>query len=62
MKTYTVKVALRGVSPMIWRRFSIAANTSLACLHCIIQIDLVDLKDVSAWQKSNKQLLSVIRR
>lgn len=38
MKTYMIKVALRGVSPMIWRRFSIAADTSLACLHCIIQI------------------------
>jgi len=38
MKTYTIKVALRGVSPMIWRRLRIDGNTSLASLHFIIQI------------------------
>ncbi|MFT8259203.1 MAG: plasmid pRiA4b ORF-3 family protein (plasmid) [Candidatus Symbiodolus clandestinus] len=38
MKAYTIKVALRGVSPMVWRRFSVTADMSLACLHYIIQI------------------------
>ena len=38
MKTYLIKVALRGISPMIWRRLRIQGNTSLADLHYIIQI------------------------
>lgn len=38
MKIYAIKVALRGVSPMIWRRLRIGGNTSLASLHYIIQI------------------------
>lgn len=38
MDTYIIKVALRGISPMIWRRLRIRANTSLADLHHIIQI------------------------
>ncbi len=38
MKIYIIKVALRGVSPMIWRRLRISGNTSLASLHYIIQI------------------------
>ena len=37
-KNYSIKIALRGVSPMIWRRIIIAGNTSLAALHYIIQI------------------------
>ena len=38
MKMYFVKIALRGVSPMVWRRLRIPGNTSLAQLHNIIQI------------------------
>ena len=38
MKTYFIKIALRGVSPMVWRRLRIPGNTSLAKLHHIIQI------------------------
>ena len=38
MKIYFVKIALRGVSPMIWRRLRIPGNISLAKLHQIIQI------------------------
>ncbi|MBL4865370.1 MAG: hypothetical protein JKY67_03230 [Pseudomonadales bacterium] len=38
MKTYSIKVALRGISPMIWRRLEINSNTTLADLHHIIQI------------------------
>ncbi|EMX8376916.1 plasmid pRiA4b ORF-3 family protein [Salmonella enterica subsp. enterica serovar Montevideo] len=33
-----LQVAVRGVSPVVWRRLRIAANTSLAALHYIIQI------------------------
>jgi len=38
MKIYFLKIVLRGVSPMIWRRIRIPGNTSLAQLHHIIQI------------------------
>lgn len=37
MKTYLIKMVLRGISPMIWRRFWIFGNTSLASFHQIIQ-------------------------
>lgn len=30
MKTYSIKIALRGISPMIWRRLRLSGNTSLA--------------------------------
>ncbi len=38
MATYFIRVALRNVSPMIWRRLRVTGNTSLADLHHIIQI------------------------
>jgi len=38
MNTYSIKIALRGISPMIWRRLRVAGSTSLADLHHIIQI------------------------
>ncbi|NHB89695.1 plasmid pRiA4b ORF-3 family protein [Photorhabdus tasmaniensis] len=38
MKTYIVKVALRGISPMVWHRFRLSGETSLAAFHYIIQI------------------------
>jgi len=38
MKSYSIKIAIRGVSPMIWRRLRIRGDTSLADLHHIIQI------------------------
>ncbi|ECL5586361.1 plasmid pRiA4b ORF-3 family protein, partial [Salmonella enterica] len=38
MKIYVIKIAVNGVSPMVWRRLRISANTSLAALHYIIQI------------------------
>jgi len=38
VNTYFIKVALRGASPMIWRRLRVQGNTSLADLHHIIQI------------------------
>lgn len=40
MKTYSIEVALRGISPMIWRRFKINGNTTLADLHHVIQIGM----------------------
>ena len=36
-RAYFVKMALRGISPMIWRRFCIPGQTSLAQLHQVIQ-------------------------
>ncbi|EBU1141638.1 plasmid pRiA4b ORF-3 family protein [Salmonella enterica] len=38
MKIYVIKIAVHGVSPMVRRRIRIAADTSLAALHFIIQI------------------------
>ncbi|WP_368666831.1 hypothetical protein [Xenorhabdus sp. PB62.4] len=38
MKSYVVKVALRGISPMVWRQFRLSGETSLAALYYIIQI------------------------
>jgi hypothetical protein len=38
VNTYSIKIALRDVSPMIWRRLRIDGNTSTADLHYIIQI------------------------
>src|SRR6185295_2089991 len=38
MKTYFTKIALRGVSPMVWRRLQVPGSTSLAQLHHVIQI------------------------
>lgn len=35
---YAVKIALRGISPMIWRRLRLFGSTSIADLHYIIQI------------------------
>lgn len=40
MQTYSIKVAIRGISPMIWRRFQLSDKTSLADLHHIIQISM----------------------
>ncbi len=37
MQTLAFKIALHGVSPMIWRRLCLDADTSLAELHQIIQ-------------------------
>ncbi len=33
-----IEIALRAVSPMIWRRLRVSANTQLANLHPIIRI------------------------
>jgi Plasmid pRiA4b ORF-3-like protein len=38
VNTYFIRVALRGISPMIWRRLRVRGNMSLADLHHIIQI------------------------
>ncbi len=38
MKTYFIKIALRGISPMIWRRLCVPGTASLAMLHDCIQI------------------------
>lgn len=40
MKIYVIKIGVRGVSLMVWRRLRIAADTSLAALHFIFQIAL----------------------
>jgi hypothetical protein len=43
---YQLKVALRGISPLIWRRLLVSADTSLADLHHILQL-------VMGWTNSH---------
>lgn len=38
MKSYLLKTALHGVSPMVWRRICLSGNTTLATFHEVIQI------------------------
>ena len=38
MKSYLIKLALKNVTPMVWRRIWISGTTSLAELHNIIQL------------------------
>jgi len=38
MVVYQLKIALRGISPLIWRRRLVHANTSIAELHHIRQL------------------------
>jgi hypothetical protein len=38
MKVCVIKITVRRVSPMVWRRLRIAADTPLATLHFIFQI------------------------
>ncbi len=37
MPTYQLKIALRDISPPVWRRVTLPADTSLGCLHDIVQ-------------------------
>src|ERR671932_375268 len=37
---YQLKISLRGISPLIWRRLLVRAETSLAELHHILQLAL----------------------
>lgn len=65
MKIYVIKIAVHGVSPMVWRRLRIAADTSLAALHFIFQIvqgwgdDLMAKITVSPTKEAS--VLSIIR-
>jgi hypothetical protein len=43
---YQLKVALRGISPLIWRRLLVHAETSIADLHHILQL-------VMGWTNSH---------
>src|SRR4030095_6560809 len=35
---YQLKITLRGISPLIWRRLLVRAETSIADLHYILQL------------------------
>ncbi len=37
-KVYQLKVSLRGISPMIWRRLLVSSTTTIAHLHAILQV------------------------
>lgn len=37
-KVYQLKVSLRGLSPMIWRRLLVSSTTTIAHLHAILQV------------------------
>jgi hypothetical protein len=38
VKVYQLKISLRDISPMIWRRVLIESDTSIAHLHAVLQI------------------------
>jgi hypothetical protein len=38
MKFYIMKISIRGISPMIWRRLFVPGVASIAMLHDSIQI------------------------
>lgn len=38
IRVYQLKVALRDISPLIWRRLLVTSNTTIAQLHDIVQI------------------------
>lgn len=40
MTAYSIKIALRGISPMIWRRLRLPGSTSIADFHHVIQISM----------------------
>jgi hypothetical protein len=37
-RVYQLKVSLRGISPLVWRRLLVRADTTIAQLHAILQI------------------------
>src|SRR5215813_3537382 len=43
---YQLKIALRGISPLIWRRLLVSADTSIADLHHLLQL-------VMGWTNSH---------
>jgi hypothetical protein len=40
LKVYQLKVSLRAISPMIWRRLLVASSTTIAHLHAILQVTM----------------------
>jgi len=38
LSLYQLRVVLRGISPLIWRRMLVHSDTTLAHLHTILQI------------------------
>ncbi|NTV64733.1 MAG: plasmid pRiA4b ORF-3 family protein, partial [Oscillochloris sp.] len=38
LTVYQLKVSLRGISPMIWRRLLVSSTTTIAHLHGILQV------------------------
>lgn len=56
LKVYQLKVSLRGISPLIWRRLLVASSTTIAHLHAIFQVAM-GWEDVHlhrfgcAWQR-----------
>ncbi len=37
MTVYRLRVVIAGISPLIWRRLEVAAGTTVAGLHAIVQ-------------------------
>ena len=52
MKHYSIKIALRAVSPMVWRRLRIPGYTSLATFHHVIQT-------VFGWEDDHLHLFHI---
>ena len=43
---YQFKIYIKGISPMIWRRFLVSSNTTIAELHYIVQL-------IMGWQDTH---------
>jgi len=41
---YQLRIVLRGISPLIWRRLLVRSDTTLAQLHLVLQILLTSCK------------------
>ena len=53
MRVYFIKVALRGISPMVWRRLRVPSVTSPAMLHEIIPI-------INSWDNGHLHQFHIV--
>ncbi|MCB1771209.1 MAG: hypothetical protein KDJ31_16160, partial [Candidatus Competibacteraceae bacterium] len=47
---YQLRIVLRGIGPLIWRRVRVRSDICLAELHDVLQI-VMDWSDIGVWQR-----------